>query len=34
MTTEDEICLAPTDGFAVDPAHPGAVLQEELALAA
>ncbi len=30
MTTEDEIFLAPPGGFAFDPAHPGAVLQEEL----
>ncbi len=31
MTTEDEILHAPPDGFAFDPAHSGAVLQEELA---
>lgn len=31
MTTEDDVFLAPPDGFAFEPAHPGAVLQEELA---
>ncbi len=30
MTTEDDVFLAPPDGFAFEPAHPGAVLMEEL----
>ena len=29
--TEDEIFLAPPDGFALEPVHPGEALQEELA---
>jgi antitoxin HigA-1 len=28
---EDDVFFAPADGFALDPAHPGEVLQEELA---
>jgi antitoxin HigA-1 len=31
MATEDEIFLAPPDGFPFDPAHPGEVLSDELA---
>src|SRR5260370_36643128 len=31
MTTEDEVFLAPPDGFAFEPVHPGEVLQDELA---
>ena len=31
MTTEDDVFLAPPDGFAFEPVHPGEVLQEELA---
>jgi len=31
MTTEDEIFLAPPDGFPFEPAHPGEVLSDELA---
>lgn len=31
MPAEHEVFLAPPDGFAFDPAYPGAVLQEELA---
>ena len=31
MPTEDELFLAPADGFAFDAVHPGAVLQDELA---
>jgi addiction module HigA family antidote len=31
MATEDEIFLAPPDGFPVEPAHPGEVLLDELA---
>ncbi len=29
--TENEVFLAPPDGFALEPVHPGDVLQEELA---
>jgi hypothetical protein len=32
MATEDEIFLAPPDGFPSDPAHPGEVLSDELAV--
>ena len=32
VTTEDEIFLAPPDGFAFEPVHPGEVLQEEAQL--
>ena len=31
MTTDDGVFLAPPDGFALEPVHPGEVLQEELA---
>ena len=31
MTTDDDVFLAPPDGFALEPVHPGEVLQEELA---
>lgn len=31
MTTEDEIFLAPADGFPFEPARPGEVLSDELA---
>ena len=31
MTTGNEVFLAPPDGFAFDPVHPGEVLQDELA---
>jgi addiction module HigA family antidote len=31
MTTEDDVFLAPPDGFNLEPIHPGEVLQEELA---
>ena len=31
MATEDEIFLAPPDGFPFDPAHPGEALSDELA---
>ena len=31
MTTEDDVFLSPPDGFAFEPAHPGEVLQEDLA---
>src|SRR5580658_3899131 len=30
MATDDEIFLAPLDGFPFEPAHPGEVLQDEL----
>ncbi len=29
--TENDVFLAPPDGFALEPVHPGEVLQEELA---
>jgi hypothetical protein len=29
MMAEDDVFLAPPDGFAFEPAHPGEVLQEE-----
>ena len=31
MTTDDDVFFAPPDGFALEPVHPGEVLQEELA---
>ena len=31
MTTEDDMFLAPPDGFALESVHPGEVLEEELA---
>jgi addiction module HigA family antidote len=31
MTTQDEIFLAPRDGFPFEPVHPGEVLLDELA---
>jgi antitoxin HigA-1 len=31
MTTEDDVFLAPPDGFVFEPVHPGELLQEELA---
>ena len=31
MTTKNEIFHAPPDGFAMAPAHPGEILQEEIA---
>jgi plasmid maintenance system antidote protein VapI len=30
MTTENDVSVAPADGFALEPVHPGEVLQEEL----
>jgi addiction module HigA family antidote len=30
MKTDDEIFLAPAEGFAFEPAHPGEILQQEL----
>jgi addiction module HigA family antidote len=31
MTTEHDVFLAPPDGFAFEPVHPGEVLQDEMA---